>query len=123
MDQTRIDSIYEAIKPDEQDAKRYDFVIPSRVKNAFAGVAPGASSVDENVRILNTKLGVQKVVVVTLISLKDQIQVRCEVVDASTGQRVKAPVETVVNGQTLERELRKPAYGALGARGSGKSAP
>ena len=47
MSQEQIDSLYRALKPDEQDQLRYRVVSPSHVKEALAGAAePARAAVD-----------------------------------------------------------------------------
>ncbi len=55
MSQSTIDSLYEALKPDKQEQKNYDFVTPSQTKEVISGSKP----VQENAKLLQRKLRVQ----------------------------------------------------------------
>src|SRR5208283_5340855 len=59
MNQEQIDSLYQALKPDEQDQLRYRVASPSHVKEALAGAAAPMTSISKNlVNLLQNKLDV-----------------------------------------------------------------
>lgn len=122
INQQRIDSIYEGLKPDAEEQKRYDLVDPSRIKEALEGVASVGLPLEETVNMLQKKLGIRRVVVITLSSEDNQIRIRGELVDAASGKPLAKPVEEVASDQSLSSRLRNLVYGSLllrvGTRGS-----
>jgi hypothetical protein len=118
MSQPRIDNLYEALKPDELEQKRYDLVTPSRIKEALGGVASTSTPLQETVDALRKKLGVQRVVVVSLVSEKNQIMITGESMDAASGKPLGKTVEAVANDQTLESTLRRLVYSSLKVNGN-----
>lgn len=122
MSPQRINSLYEALKPDEQNQKRYNIAVPSRIKEALGGADSSSTPVEGSVNLLHKKLGVRRVVLVTLVSEKNQIRIRSESLDAATGKPIGKPVEVVATAQTLESKLRGIAYSSLNSKGT-RSAP
>lgn len=119
MSQEQIDSLYEGLKPDEQDQLRYRVASPSQVKEALVGAATPMTSISKNlVILLQNKLDVQKLVLVTLISEAHQIRVRSELVDARTGKQAGEAAEAPTTPPTLKATVRRLAYNSLNQKGS-----
>ncbi len=119
MNQEQIDSLYQALKPDEQDQLRYRVASPSQVKEALAGAAEPMTPIAKNlVILLQNKLDVKKVVLVTLISEAYQIRVRSELVDARTEKQAGEAAEAPTTPRTLKATVRRLAYNSLNQKGS-----
>src|SRR5271157_75657 len=119
MSQEQIDSLYEGLKPDEQDQLRYRVASPSQVKEALVGAAAPMTSISKNlVILLQNKLDVKKVVLVTLISEAHQIRVRSELVDARTEKQAGEAAEAPTTPPTLKATVRRLAYNSLNQKGS-----
>ncbi|MGO9571753.1 MAG: hypothetical protein ACLP5H_29860 [Desulfomonilaceae bacterium] len=116
MSPQRIHSLYEALKPDEQNQKRYDIAVPSRIKEALGGADSSSTPVEESFKLLHKKLGVRRVVLVTLVSEKNQIRIRGESMDAASGKPMGKPVEAVATAQALESTLRGLVYSSLNGK-------
>src|SRR5271157_558341 len=107
MSQEQIDSLYEALKPDKQDQLRYDVASPSLVKAVVEGAAATRSPDLKNLgNLLQDKLGLQKVVLITLISETYEIRVRCELMDARTEKQAREPREALATPRTLNSTVR-----------------
>src|SRR5271157_1065113 len=124
MSQEQIDSLYQALKPDEQDQLRYRVASPSHVKEALAGAAEPMTPIPKNlVNLLQNKLDVKKVVLVTLISEAHQIRVRSELVDARTEKQAGEAAEAPTTPPTLKATVRRLAYNSLNQEGSKDTPP
>jgi len=123
MSQEQIDSLYRALKPAGQDRLRYAVASPSQVKEALVESAAPITPISKNlVNLLQNKLDVQKVVLVTLISEGQQLRVRSELVDARTEKQAVEAVEAPTTPRTLKATVRRLAYYSLKQKGS-KDAP
>ena len=117
MSQEQIDSLYRALKPDEQDQVRYRVASPSQVTGALAGAAAVMAPISL-VNLLENKLDVQKLVLVTLVSEGHDIRVRSELVDARTEKQAGEATEAPATLKTLEPTVRRLAYNSLSQEGS-----
>lgn len=110
LSQNRIDSLYEALVPDEQQTTRYDLASPSQIKAAIEGLEPNEGSLEKAGRILSNKLGVRRIVVLTLIAEHNRIKIKAQSKDASSGKPKGQTVETLSSNDTLTPTLRKLGY-------------
>lgn len=121
MSQPRIDSLYEALKPSESEQQRYDLANPARIKETLEGAGATNNPLKENVRTLHEKLGIQRVVAVTLVSEENRIRINCELIDATSGRPIGTATEAMATDQTLESTLKNLVYGSLNLTGNGNS--
>jgi hypothetical protein len=113
MPQQRIDSLYGALTPNDEEMERYLVVSPAIIKQLFTGSDSTNLPWQEVVGLVQRDLRVRTAILVTLTPENGQTRISCMPVDALTRKPLEEPLQEVVTAKTLESTMRRLAYGAL----------
>lgn len=111
LSQEMIDSFYRAVTPSEKLLDQYDFVPPAKVKEIVTSAGLSAGNLNGIMSELRTRLGIENVVLVTIVFARKRTFVQSELIQTSTGNRVGAEVHETLDRTELESKIGSVVYG------------
>jgi hypothetical protein len=114
LSQSKIDSLYEGLRPKPAQRDHFTIVAPADLKKAITAAKVDPSDETQVLRAVHTGLGLKKVVIARLSPLGKGFRVTGELVDASTGKTVRRLTKEVRTPSELAPILRDTCYAVLG---------
>ncbi len=111
--QSNIDSIYLALQPSEDVAKRFQIVSPSEVKKILDSTPRDKSDISEIASNLRKDLSVSKLVVATIVKDGNGFKLASELIDAEENNTLARSTEISVTGIELVNAVKASVYGIL----------
>ncbi len=103
----RIDAFYEALKPDADQAKRFDAISPGRVKDLIERTKPQPAGLKEVLALVDKDLKAAMALVLEVRRKKaDEYSVECRLLAVPSGETLRSASRTVNSGSALPEALK-----------------
>ncbi len=115
VDQSLIDSLYDAVAPDRAVAHRYSVLPPNKMREAVVNGDLKTEKKKEMMQDLRKALNVKKVLAITIVSKGELFQLQGKLTDLETGRTRDLKIEKEFSKAQLRSGLRTSVLDFLGS--------